>query len=156
MIERPRLAPCTDCHRHVRLSEASCPFCGAVLASLVAPTRRMPPRSLGRAAIFAVGSALASSASGCYQAHERDTPTIDAAPEEHDAGGGGSIVLYGTAPFDAGGSDEDFDAGAPVTHYGGPWPLPDSGFVPAPVDAGPEVDANGGSQVLYGGPPGEG
>jgi hypothetical protein len=166
MIERPRLAPCPRCQRHLRVDERGCPFCGAAIAtgSLVsrAPTRpAVSPQTLGRAAIFAFGSAIASSAPGCYLVHERtervvERPVADAWEEED----GGSIgFLYGSPPEpdgrDAGGTadagvdeadtDAAIDEGAPITLYGGPMPVP--------LDAGAQEEDAGGDMPVYGGPP---
>ncbi len=51
------LLACPGCARHVRASEASCPFCSAELpASLRAvPPRRGPAARLGRAGVAAFG-----------------------------------------------------------------------------------------------------
>lgn len=52
------LAPCTGCGRHVRLDEASCPFCGEG----VAERPRVPSTRVGRltrAAIFYLGASAA-------------------------------------------------------------------------------------------------
>ncbi len=160
MIERPRLAPCPSCRRHLRVAERDCPFCGAPIASgsLVARTS-VPRRTLGRAAIFAFGSAIAATAPGCYLVHgrsEAERANVDAAHEEEDAGSVG--LLYGTPPgfdepdaavaIDAARLDaaEDPDSGGYVTLYGGPFP----DFVDSGMD-----DAAGGAMNLYGGPPGE-
>lgn len=102
------LVACAGCERHVRTSETLCPFCGDVLP-LSLRTSAAPPvptRRLGRAAIFAFGTALAA-ATGCGESHTGD----DAGPE--DAG-----------PEDAGladaGSDAGFDAGEIFPPYGAP------------------------------------
>ena len=152
------LAPCPSCLRHVRAGEPACPFCAAPLgeAHRSAARRPSPPRRLTRAAMFAFGSAIASSASGCYDHH-----VLGAAPEPRDAGGfraedsGGSALLYGTPPepdvdaaviaIDAGPHDAGVDA-ISVAAYGGPFPID------PPIDAGAEEDA-GGAVNLYGGPP---
>jgi hypothetical protein len=157
MIQRPRLAPCPGCHRHVRLDERACPFCGAALATAAPPPERtaVPTQRLGRAALFAFGSAIATSAPGCYLAHERGEPVdrsvVDAWRSEDS---GNTAPPYGAAPEDSGHppdarppETDEPDAGAPVTLYGGPFPIDDAGLA---------EDANGGNQALYGGPPGEG
>ncbi|MCX5746288.1 MAG: carboxypeptidase-like regulatory domain-containing protein [Proteobacteria bacterium] len=55
------LHPCATCRRHVNVDEATCPFCGAHVAS-VTPRPALLAGRLSRAAIFA-GATLAS---GCY------------------------------------------------------------------------------------------
>lgn len=118
--------------------------------------------------MFAFGSALASSASGCYEHH-----VLGAGAEPRDSGGfradsGGGGSLYGAPPDasllprDAGPRDAGEDVlGGPA--YGGPFPFDagpeeDSGAVagmygaPFLIDAGAEEDG-GGPANLYGGPP---
>ena len=52
------LVPCSGCARHVRVTEARCPFCeAAVRVPEVLP--RDPSSRLGRAAIFAFGTSTA-------------------------------------------------------------------------------------------------
>ena len=58
-----RLRPCPACARHVRASDARCPFCdGALGPAHASPT---PRGRLHRAAQMAFGSALAASLAGC-------------------------------------------------------------------------------------------
>lgn len=162
MTQRNRLAPCPGCQRHVRVSEVACPFCGAAIV-LVARPVPVSRQKLGRAAIFAFGSAIATAAPGCYLVHERGEPierrpVVDAWHDDEDAGG--SIgLLYGTPPdldrdaavvVDAAEDvDAAIDEGAPITLYGGPFPID-------PIDAGPADDAGASNNALYGGPPEEG
>lgn len=140
------LAPCPGCSRHVRALETACPFCGSTLDAQfrAAAARRTstPARRLGRAALFAFGSAVASS--GCYEHHLRapEAPGIgpvdaafnaDAAlPDAVDAGTDAaipSIALYGAPPdpvLDAGALDDldgavfNLYGAAPAPHYGAP------------------------------------
>ena len=52
------LVACAACHRHARVAEPACPFCGASLAGLHSPAvRRVSRRELTRTAVFA-GAAL--------------------------------------------------------------------------------------------------
>jgi hypothetical protein len=170
------LRPCGGCGRHVRQSEAVCPFCQAAIepgSSGGAGAPALAPRNRSALMGFAVApSAVAIStallAAGC----QTTTPdadagaTVDAAADE-DAGG--PAPLYGGPPEDAGvatdgGATED--AGGPAPAYGGP-PIPDAGAPqedaggpaplyggppPPPADAGPAEDA-GAPGLLYGGPP---
>lgn len=53
------LTPCPSCNRHVRVGDASCPFCGsAVPVAAAAVSAPVPRGRLGRAALFAAGAAL--------------------------------------------------------------------------------------------------
>jgi hypothetical protein len=56
------LVPCLSCHRHVRVAEDRCPFCGAERAAELraAAAPALPKRRLGRAALFTFGATLAS------------------------------------------------------------------------------------------------
>lgn len=153
--------PCPDCARHVRVDERACPFCGVAVTLRARPVRR-PPRRLGRAAMFAVRTAIlgAAGATGaCGSAtgledpiHRSDAAAADAGrrpdagPVVSDAGAedaGGAIAMYGTPPppMDGGPSD----AGGEIALYGGPAPVEDAG-ADAGFDAGPPV------VPAYGGP----
>src|SRR5450755_792933 len=52
------LRPCPDCARHVRVSEAGCPFCGGTLTESfrASPRPQAPAVRLTRAALFALGT----------------------------------------------------------------------------------------------------
>jgi hypothetical protein len=115
------LAPCPSCSRHVRTSEASCPFCKAALAPGELAASVIPAAStrLTRAAAFAFTASLA--VAGCTGGSTLDT---DGGTEGGTDGGtkadssakdasvpdeGGIAPPYGVpaygapAPFDAGG-----------------------------------------------------
>ncbi len=98
-----RLAPCTSCERHVQADADACPFCGASFRALPPPPS--PTARLGRAALFAFGTAVASSAlAGCSDSHG---PADDAGSTPRDAGvdsGGAIVPPYGAPPEDAGGA----------------------------------------------------
>ncbi len=85
------LAPCTECNRHARATEGSCPFCGAALNT--AEHVPMPNRRMSRAAIVAFGASLAAGfvATGCGS-------------DDDDAGSGGSAGTGGSATGGAAGS----------------------------------------------------
>jgi len=57
----PHLRPCVHCARHVRSDESECPFCQGALAIETEPPP-MPRGRIGRAAIMAFGTAVATAA----------------------------------------------------------------------------------------------
>lgn len=59
------LVPCTGCSRHVRASDAQCPFCASPLS---APAERTPTGTQATRVVVALTAALAASASlgACY------------------------------------------------------------------------------------------
>ena len=96
------LAPCSGCSRHVRVTEASCPFCGEALplgygTRLVA--RQRPEGRLGRAAKFAFGAAVAGAiaSTGCGGDDDGMPPGED----------GGRITDSGGIRTDAPAVDDD-------------------------------------------------
>lgn len=88
------LLPCPGCSRHVRAGEP-CPFCGHEAS----PSRAAPPeprQRLSRAAILALGAAIAgSTALGCGESVE--TPTSAGSGSSGAAGGQGGGATTGTA-----------------------------------------------------------
>ena len=104
-----QLEPCPHCHRHVIVSETSCPFCAGPLAETFANLApRVTPRvRLGRAATFAFG-VLAMSQAACTEEGRspsdaaKDSAMVppDAAidqgiPDDADDGG---VAIYSAAP----------------------------------------------------------
>lgn len=102
------LRPCPECHRHVRASEAACPFCASTLAVAQDADAAVAPAELGAAVAapsrhsmmfgVAVGAIAVSTAlfgSACF-AYGPPSPDLDAgagrdaasndAPDEPDAG----------------------------------------------------------------------
>lgn len=117
------LVPCPGCARHVRQSEAKCPFCGVgVSLGHVAPPT-LPRARLNRAALFAFKASVvgATALVGCSEDNE-----------------GGPVPIYGGSPA-AGASF----GGSPV--YGGP---PEGG---AGNTSGGSSAASGGMQGEAGG-----
>ena len=143
-----QLVPCPQCARHVRASEAVCPFCGDA-----SPRAPKSVRSVARSRTLIFGAALASTTvAGCLS-HTRNDPENDAgtdaavtAPDARpgavsDVGSDANENIfppYGTPPIDA----FEEDAGTSNADYGGP-PFPED-------DAGEDV---GGPGLLYGGAP---
>jgi hypothetical protein len=143
MTHAQHLTPCTHCLRHVRASDANCPFCGASVAPSAAPP--VPLGRLSRAGLVAFGLAVAaSSQASCAR---NDGATVTQGNEQLSSGGegastgtgvsadGGAVVSTDTQT-DAS-TDADADAavtdpnsppnvrpiyGAPVARYGAPSP----------------------------------
>lgn len=117
------LVPCPSCQRHVRATEAACPFCASALPSGLEKTAiPSATRRMSRAAAFVFGASIA--VTGCGSTTE----------------GGGSGGGADTSSSSSGGSDAgpDDDGGA-MALYGDPAP-----------DGGPDDD--GGAQAEYGAP----
>lgn len=57
--------PCSACHRHVRVDDPTCPFCGAGVdaGEIAAPT--IPPGRHGRVARMAFGAGLLFTVTAC-------------------------------------------------------------------------------------------
>src|SRR4051812_10618389 len=53
-----QLTPCPECQRHVRKTEARCPFCDSALSLSHLPAPVLPRQRLGRAATFAFGAGV--------------------------------------------------------------------------------------------------
>lgn len=112
-----QLEPCPHCHRHVNISESSCPFCTRSLADVFANRApRVAPRArLGRAATFAFG-VLAMSQGACDDNDDRSPPPPDAASIPADAypdagirpdadyDGDSGVPIYASAPTRDGGT----------------------------------------------------
>jgi hypothetical protein len=118
-----KLVPCASCSRHVRLTEAVCPFCGAECSQHVEPPPSPSPptaatRPLSRAALLFMGAAATV---GC-------TP----AP----------VAVYGPAPV-----DERPDSGTSVT----PTPPPTTDGGSSSTNPSPRPQPN--PVALYGVPP---
>jgi hypothetical protein len=136
-----QLLPCPSCARHVRQTEAGCPFCGASLSLADAPARALPTRRLGRAATFAFGAVIVMSVSACGGTSNpgNDSGIAPAYGAPADSGmmnDSGMLAMYGGPPQDAGS-----DTGGPGPLYGAPafdagddggGPAPAYGAVPAP------------------------
>ena len=136
-----RLIPCPSCARHVRSSDAACPFCGA--ATVQAPAPAVSRGRLSRAAFIAVSAAGALAATDCGGSTASPEPASDAAAPADGASSGSSSSgssssgsgssgsgmvqpLYGgiIPPVDAG-DDAGGHMAEPV--YGAMVPPPDAG-----------------------------
>lgn len=111
------LVPCPTCARHVRVSEATCPFCAASLPDTKTP---MPGTSqrLSRAAAYAFTATVAAATGGALVAcssSSAQTQALYGAPavidsgsdaaDDADSGGGQALYgapAYGAQPVDSG------------------------------------------------------
>lgn len=66
-MNKPHLAACPACVRHVRVDETACPFCGAVLGASFAgsPEPVRPAVRLSRAALAAFGAGTFGIVTAC-------------------------------------------------------------------------------------------
>jgi hypothetical protein len=142
------LRACPSCSRHVRVSEAACPFCGAAFSASFrgATAPRAPAARLTRAALFAFGTGGAALTAACGSSSSGPPPQ-QAQPAY---GGPAQEVDGGAERGDAGrdGSEEDATPGDDAS------PETDAG--PA-IDAFPATDAPAapetGTFPVYGAPP---
>jgi hypothetical protein len=88
-----RLTACRGCSRHVKASDATCPFCGAPMAG-VEPALSVPFRRMAAAAAVASAAALV----GCTSS----TPALEAQDgSASDDSGPSTAVFYGSGePYD--------------------------------------------------------
>src|SRR6185503_4104334 len=131
------LVPCPGCRRHVRVSEANCPFCSVALSLANTPPPILPTTRLGRAATFAFGATLlgASAVAGCSGESE------ERGGEGHGNKGGASGSANGGA--NAGGTN------AGGTNAGGAQNTAGGAGIAQPYGVPPD----GGIQPPYGIPP---
>lgn len=111
------LAPCPSCSRHVKTTEASCPFCKAALGERTVASVPIVKHRMTRAAAYAFGASLA--VSGCAGT---TLTTGDGGTEEGGAGDGGGT--------DGGTKDAPFDQGNIQPPYGAP------AYGAVPIDSG--------------------
>ncbi|MBS2019279.1 MAG: hypothetical protein JST00_40825 [Deltaproteobacteria bacterium] len=123
------LHPCTGCARHVRGTDAVCPFCGAEVTE-PAPRVATNNKRLTRAAILFATAAVAAACGG----KEDPVPTTSSSSSgssgtsgsSGSSGSSGTSGTSGVAPaYGVPDPDSGADDGGPVALYG-----------PAPVDAG--------------------
>jgi hypothetical protein len=104
-MAKEHFASCPSCARHVRVSEATCPFCRVTLSDAfrTLPARRSPGARLSRAALYALGTGSVTLATAC---------TTNIVPRY-----GTSVMGDAGAPVDTGPAASDggatIDAGAP-------------------------------------------
>jgi hypothetical protein len=140
-----RLVACTTCSRHVKSSDAACPFCGAPLLRAAAPPRELFRRMSAAAAVAAGVTAL----SACDDTMVSVTPYYGAAGPSD-----GASVFTGDDAFTGPAS-----TGPPsgVTFYGSPGIFEDSSLPQAEraADAAPDGSRDSGQASDAGtdGPP---
>jgi hypothetical protein len=165
-----QLTPCPECQRHVRKTEARCPFCDTALSLAHLPAPALPRKRLGRAATFAFGATVAGATAiaGCED-------QVAVAPPYGGPGvfpGGSSFAgsaVYGAPPSGSanggssnggssnGGTDDELGGmsgavyGAPAAGAGGD-DLGGTGGTAADGGAGGVNQGEGGA-TIYGGPP---
>jgi hypothetical protein len=98
-----QLEPCPHCQRHVRITEAACPFCSAPIARAMAraSARTLPTTRLGRAALFAFGvgaGVTGAGLEGCADDADPQAEAPEPAEEPLPAVLGGAAPLYGSPP----------------------------------------------------------
>jgi hypothetical protein len=128
-----QLVPCPECQRHVRKTEARCPFCDEALALAHLPPPALPTRRLGRAATFAFGASVAGVTAlvGCEVTLN---PMYGAPPA-----GMGGMNANGVAGTNAGG----FMSYGGAASYGAP---------PSGATNGGNLNQGGSAQPVYGAP----
>jgi hypothetical protein len=140
-----QLLPCPGCRRHVRASEARCPFCGEIIMRMQgARAVPEPQKRLTRAGVFLFASTLAVTGCGGKSDEPGTTPGVDSATD-------------GTT------DGVTTDTGGPGPMYGAPT---DTSFLDSPSvdstsdasdasDGGTDGDAKdtGGGAALYGAAP---
>jgi hypothetical protein len=132
-----QLVPCSVCHRHARLSDRACPFCGGALST---GQRRavQVPRGAKRAVLFALG--ISAGATACETFGTQPLYGAVATPSE-------STNTHPSATQPVGGPDQA-ENGAPVT------PTNTSNSPPTstpPLPTGPAIEPG---QPMYGAPVG--
>ena len=110
------LAPCPSCSRHVKTTEASCPFCQTAIAPrTVAPVPFVQKR-MTRAAAYAFSASLAvggcagsvtntgdgGTEGGTKDGGANDGATNDGPSDEGNIQPPYGVPLYGAVPVDAG------------------------------------------------------
>ena len=141
------LIPCSACQRHVRRSDAQCPFCGAARTPSTGPFREVViPRDATRATILALGLTLAGQACGGRTDGDNDPASPGSGASVGIGAGGGSNATGGTG----GRTNSDPCANplaptCPAPPYGvSPFPRPETGGSAGSAgmpDADPPPDA---------------
>ncbi|MDB4928698.1 MAG: hypothetical protein JWM10_1182 [Myxococcaceae bacterium] len=75
------LAPCPGCSRHVRASDAACPFCAAALDRPASGAAQATRVAVALAAALAASASLAACYGGPPHPHNYPGPRTNAAPD---------------------------------------------------------------------------
>lgn len=152
------LVPCTGCQRHVRADETACPFCGVAVDASLARPEGVNGAGLSRAAVIALGAALAAACSQPAAPNEPGAPPAGPPATTMGKPSPPAPTTTGTSPKDDPGSMVSMYGMATVTPRPPPPPAPStsgsakpsgtSGFAQPPVDVDP-----GGPVAAYGAPP---
>jgi hypothetical protein len=116
--------PCIKCTRHIRITEATCPFCGAEMpANFGASRPKMSAPSRGpvtRAGILFAGAAVTLACGSTSSIALYGAPIDGGIEDASDLNDGGPMAMYGPAPVDSGVDEATSDAseGGPVAMYG--------------------------------------
>ena len=124
------LSPCPSCSRHVKTTEASCPFCKATLAERTVAAVPIVKNRMTRAAAYAFGASLAVTGcvTGTVPGEGSGDGTLDGG-----GGGGGNGDGGGGGKKDGGGGgmqDAPDDQGNIQPPYGAP------AYGAFPIDSG--------------------
>lgn len=92
-----QLVPCPGCERHVRLTEANCPFCGRdvdakALGAAYAPRRNNVNAGIKRAALFALGTGMAAACGGKTDDTGNDTQPVASSTTDDTPS---AVAIYG-------------------------------------------------------------
>jgi hypothetical protein len=143
------LVPCSECNRHVKVTEVECPFCGQPLALGDTSPPPLPRTRLGRAATFAFGATLVGVTTVVACGGDDTSPGDASAGASGSSGGsmgtGGTSAGTGGASAGTGGT-----TGATGGSSGAGGGTAGSGGKPS--DSGVTGDT-GGVQALYGAVP---
>jgi hypothetical protein len=86
-----QLIVCAGCNRHVRCDATTCPFCAVALPGAAAPRPLEASRGMSRAAILALGAAIATSAPlGCSDETDDQTAANGSGASGSGASGSGA------------------------------------------------------------------
>lgn len=129
------LVPCPSCARHVRQSEAMCPFCSVELALEHLSPPPLPRVRLGRAATFAFGASLVGAASLVACGGESETGKPGGGGANSMAGGNGVSGAGGAGGNSAGTNSAGTNSAGTFNGMGGniaqPYGVPPfGGFAP--------------------------
>jgi hypothetical protein len=151
-MSQSHLASCPSCARHVRVSEAACPFCRASLSEAfrATPARQAPRARLGRAALFALGTGAVAVTPGCSSSSTPGVQPLYGGVTVEDASVDAAAADTGSTGSDAAADAEGTD--------GGPSAQPLYGAVATGDDAGSDsghvAEPAYGAIPLYGIAPG--